>query len=109
MVGALALAVVLTAAAATYGRSLHAAPNFDEGGYSAALDALQHGQKLGTEVYLVQPPGFYFLLEGIQRALGDQLADLRLGMLLVSLVGLLAAYAIGRRYGGVAGGIGAAG
>ena len=106
--GAAILAVLLAATAATYGRSLHTAPNFDEAGYTAALDALHHGQELGTEVYLVQPPGFYFLLEGIARSFGDRLSDLRIGMLLIALLGLVAAYAIGRRYGGVAGGLGAA-
>ena len=92
----------------TYARSLHTAPNFDEAGYTAALDALHHGQRLGTEVYLVQPPGFYFLLQGIAVSFGRELAHLRVGMLLIALVGLVAAYAIGRRYGGVAGGVGAA-
>ena len=108
LLGGALLAGILAMAALTYTHSLNTASNFDEGGYTAALDALRHGQALGSEVYLVQPPGFYFLLEGLAGTIGEPLHDLRIGMLLVALVGLGAAYAIGRRYGGVAGGLGAA-
>ena len=108
LLGGILLAAVLALSAATYARSLDTAANFDEGGYTAALDAVRHGQELGSEVYLVQPPGFYFLLGGLAGTIGEPLRDLRIGMLLVALVGIGAAYAIGRRYGGVAGGIGAA-
>ena len=103
------LAAILVVSAVTYTRSNGSAPTFDEAGYTAALDAIRHGQEIGSQVYLVQPPGFYFLLEWIGGTIGQSLHDLRIGMLLVALVALGAAYAIGRRYGGVAGGLGAAG
>ena len=103
------LAAILVVAAVTYTRSNGSAPTFDEAGYTATLDAIRHGQEIGSQVYLVQPPGFYFLLEWIGGTIGSSLHDLRIGMLLVALVALGAAYAIGRRYGGVAGGLGAAG
>ncbi len=106
--GGILLALILAVAAVTYARSLDTAANFDEGGYTAALDAIRHGQQLGSQVYLVQPPGFYFLLEGLASTIGEPLRNLRIGMLVVALVGIGAAYAIGRRYGGVAGGLGAA-
>jgi len=108
LLGCGVLASILAMSAVTYARSFDTAANFDEGGYTAALDALRHGQALGTDVYLVQPPGFYFLLEGLAATIGDSLHDLRIGMLLVSLAGIAAAYAIGRRFGGPAGGVGAA-
>ena len=102
------LLAIFAIAAATYSRSLGTAPSFDEAGYAAALDAIRHGQEIGSQVYIVQPPGFYFLIDSIGRTIGSSLHDVRVGMLLVSLVGIGAAYAIGRRYGGIAGGLGAA-
>ena len=105
----LALGAVLAASLVMSWAALDRAPNYDEGNYAAALDALRHGQELGSEVYLVQPPGFYLMLEGIAGVLGDGLRALRVGMLLVSLIALAAAFAIGRAYAGTAGGIGAAG
>ena len=62
LVGALGLLAVLVFAGLLYGRSLHAAANYDEGVYLASLDALTHGQSLGDDVYASQPPGFYTLL-----------------------------------------------
>ena len=47
---------------------------------------IRHGQEIGSQVYLVQPPGFYFLLEWIGGTIGPSLRDLRIGMLLVALV-----------------------
>jgi 4-amino-4-deoxy-L-arabinose transferase-like glycosyltransferase len=108
LVEVLALAGLLGLAALLYGRSLHAAANYDEGVYLASLDALRHGQGLGTDVYASQPPGFYVLLSAVSLLPGDGVTDLRIGFLLLALVGLCAAYVIGRKIGGVAGGLGAA-
>jgi 4-amino-4-deoxy-L-arabinose transferase-like glycosyltransferase len=108
LVEALALAGLLGLAALLYGRSLHAATNYDEGVYLASLDALVRGQALGTDVDASQPPGFYVLLSGMSLLPGDGVTDIRVAFLLVALVGLGAAYAIGRRVAGVAGGLGAA-
>ena len=55
--GGLLLALILAAAAVTYARSLDTAANFDEGGYTAALDAIRHGQQLGVQVPLVEVAG----------------------------------------------------
>lgn len=105
---ALLLGGVLLAAGALYASSLHAAANYDEGVYLASLDALGHGQALGTDVYASQPPGFYVLLQALSLLPGDGVVGLRTAFLLVALVGLVAAYAIGRKLAGVAGGLGAA-
>lgn len=108
LVGALGLVGLLVLAAFVYGRSLHAAANYDEGVYLASLDALRHGQELGTDVDTSQPPGFYVLLSTISLLPGDGVTDIRIGFLLVALVGLGAAFAVGRRLAGSPGGLGAA-
>jgi 4-amino-4-deoxy-L-arabinose transferase-like glycosyltransferase len=106
---ALALAGLLAVAAFVYVRGLEAGANYDEGVYLASLDALRHGQELGTEVYASQPPGFYVLLQGLSLLPGDGVEGIRVAFVLVALVGLVAAYAIGRRLAGIWGGLGAAG
>lgn len=102
------LALVLTADALVWTRSLGKAANFDEGGYSIALDALRHGQDLGSEVFLVQPPVFYNLLQGIAWLVGPSFDELRVGMLALSLVGVAAVFVLGRALGGDWAGVAAA-
>ena len=95
-------------AAFVYLRGLEAAANYDEGVYLASLDALRHGQELGTDVYASQPPGFYVLLQALSLLPGDGVEGIRIAFVLVALVGLVATYAIGRRLAGVWGAFGAA-
>ncbi len=106
---ALGLAALLAAAAFVYVRGVEAAANYDEGVYLASLDALRHGQGLGTDVYASQPPGFYVLLQGLSLLPGDGVEGIRVAFVLVALLGLVAAYAIGRKLAGVWGAFGAAG
>ena len=87
---------------------MEAAANYDEGVYLASLDALRHGQELGTDVYASQPPGFYVLLQGLSFLPGDGVIGIRVAFVLVALLGLIAAYAIGRKLAGVWGAFGAA-
>lgn len=103
-----ALAALLAIAGLIYARGLHASANYDEGVYLASLDALRNGQELGTDVYASQPPGFYVLLQGLSLLPGDGVEVLRVAFMLVALVGLVAAYAIGRRLAKGWGGFGAA-
>jgi Dolichyl-phosphate-mannose-protein mannosyltransferase len=105
---ALALAGLLALAAFVYVRGLEAAANYDEGVYLASLDALRHGQELGTDVYASQPPGFYVLLQALSFLPGDGVEGIRVAFVLVALVGVGAAYAIGRRLAGVWGAFGSA-
>lgn len=101
----LALLVALTgAAAAAFGRGVRAGAVYDEGVYAASLDALAHGQKLGSEIFASQPPGFYVLLETERLVFGGSLVAIRTGMLALALVGCLSAYSIGRCLAGRAGG-----
>ena len=106
---ALALACLLTVAGFVYIRGVEAAANYDEGVYLASLDALRHGQELGTDVYASQPPGFYVLLQGLSQLPGDGVGGIRVTFVLMALLGLVAAYAIGRNLAGVWGALGAAG
>jgi 4-amino-4-deoxy-L-arabinose transferase-like glycosyltransferase len=105
--GALGLAGLLAIAGLVYARGLDAAANYDEGVYLASLDALRHGQELGTDVYASQPPGFYVLLQALSLLPGDGVGAIRVAFLLVGLGGLVAAYFIGRRMAGGWGGMGA--
>jgi len=107
--GALLLAGLLAVAGVLFARSLGTRANYDEGVYLASLDALRHGQALGTHVEIPQPPGFYLLLQGIADVFGNGVRAERIGFLLVALLGLVAAFAIGRRAAGAAGGFAAAG
>ena len=66
-----ALALVVAVAAYVYSRDLHTYPNFDEGNYLGSLDALRHGQPLGRDVFLDQPPGWYLLLVAISYPFGN--------------------------------------
>jgi 4-amino-4-deoxy-L-arabinose transferase-like glycosyltransferase len=102
------LALIVVAAAVVYTRSLHTATNYDEGNYLASLDALRHGQRLGSDVFLDQPPGWYLLLQAVAVPFGNTVTGVRTGMLAIALLGLVAAWAAGRAIGGPAAGLGAA-
>lgn len=106
---ALPLAGLLALAGVLFARSLGTRANYDEGVYLASLDALRHGQALGTQVVIPQPPGFYVLLQVMAFVFGNGVRAERIGFLLIALLGLVAAYAIGRRVASVAGGFAAAG
>jgi 4-amino-4-deoxy-L-arabinose transferase-like glycosyltransferase len=102
------LALIVAAAAAVYARSLHTATAYDEGNYLASLDALRHGQHLGSDVFLDQPPGWYLLLQGVGATFGNSVTGVRTGMLVIALLGLVAAWAAARALGGPLAGLGAA-
>jgi 4-amino-4-deoxy-L-arabinose transferase-like glycosyltransferase len=104
-----ALAFIVAAAAYVYTRDLHTYPNFDEGNYLGSLDALRHGQALGKDVYLDQPPGWYLLLVGVSYPFGNSVSGVRVGLTVVTLLAILAAYACGRLAGGPLAGVIAAG
>jgi hypothetical protein len=106
LLGELALLCALTAAAAAvFGRGLRAGAVYDEGVYMASVDALAHGQKLGSEIFASQPPGFYALLEAERAIFGGSLLAIRVAMLALALVGCLSAYYVGRCLAGRPGGL----
>jgi 4-amino-4-deoxy-L-arabinose transferase-like glycosyltransferase len=91
-----------------FSRNLDARTTYDEGVYLASLDALRHGQALGSNVFGSQPPGFYVLLRFVGLFGGSSITDLRLGFLAVALLGCLGAYLVGRLLLGVVAGVAAA-
>ena len=99
------LALLLVAQAYLFSRPLHSAATYDEGVYLAALDALRHGQALGTDVFAAQFPGFYDLLRGLSYATGIGVVAVREGLLGVTLAGTVGGYLVGRRFGGAVGGL----
>lgn len=102
------LAAILAAAVALFQRGLALPPSFDEGVYLAQTDALLHGQRLGTQVFAAQPPGFHWLLL-LGASLGGLGVDpLRLEVLALAVLGLVAAYLVARSLGGPVAGIVAA-
>jgi hypothetical protein len=101
----LLLAVLLAAQAYLFARPLHSAVNYDEAVYLAAVDALRHGQALGTSVFAAQFPGFYDLLRGLTYLAGISVAPVRAGLIGVTLLGSVGGYLLGRRFGGAVGGL----
>jgi hypothetical protein len=104
-----ALAAVLAAAAYVYSRNLHTYPNFDEGNYLGSTDALRHGQALGRDVFLDQPPGWYITLVAVSYPFGNTVTGIRTGLLVVALLAVVAAHVCGRLAGGPVAGLIAAG
>jgi 4-amino-4-deoxy-L-arabinose transferase-like glycosyltransferase len=104
---ALALGALLAPAAVLFSRGLGDRTNYDEGVYLASLDALRHGQELGRDVFASQPPGFYLLLRALGLVAGRSVDGLRIGMIVIAVLGVVAAYVIGRRLAGTAGGLAA--
>lgn len=105
---ALGLGALAVASVAVWSRNLGTRANFDEGGYTLALRTLRSGQELGEDIYLAQPPLFYHLLQAFGATLGTSFDDLRVGMMVISLVALAAAFALGRAFAGDWGGLAAA-
>jgi hypothetical protein len=105
---AVALFGILTAAGSVFVRDLRLLPSFDEGVYLAQTDALRHGQRLGIDIFAAQPPGFHWLLLAAASVDGLGVHQLRLAVMALALIGLLAAYSIGRTLAGPVGGLTAA-
>ncbi len=102
---ALGLSTLLGGVALVGTRGLNAGPNYDEGVYLASLDVLRQGGRLGHDLFVSQPPGFYALLELIGAIAGTSVNAVRLGFLAVSLLGVLGAWLLGRELTGAIGGL----
>ena len=85
-------------------RLLHADTFFDEGTYLVSVDALRHGQSLGTQIFTAQPPGWYYLLDLVASVAGNSLEGIRAGLALIVGLGAAAAYGVGRAFAGRTGG-----
>jgi hypothetical protein len=74
--------------------------NYDEGVYVASLRLLAHGAPLYRPLGYLQPPFFLFALWPWFVAFGQTLFAARLGVVIYSMLGLGAAWWIGRALGG---------
>jgi hypothetical protein len=101
----IALSGLLVAQLYLFSRPIHAATNYDEDVYLAAVNALRHGQALGSQVFAAQFPGFYDLLRGLSYIAGVGIVNLRAALLGVVCLGSIGGWLVGRRVGGVAGGL----
>jgi hypothetical protein len=99
------LAAIVAAQGLLFAQPIHSATNYDEGVYLAAVDALRHGQALGSQVFAAQFPGFYDLLRGLSFLAGLTVTGIRAALLGVVLAGTLGGYLVGRRYGRATGGL----
>jgi Dolichyl-phosphate-mannose-protein mannosyltransferase len=106
----LALTAIVFMQAIVFAQSVPAAASsdYDEGVYLASVDALRHGQALGTQVFTSQPLGWYNLLELVSLATGRSVEAWRVAMLVIALGGTLAAYMVGRLLAGKCAGLTAA-
>ena len=104
----LALAVLVAAQALLFGRLVGTDTDYDEGVYLTSVDALEHGQRLGEDVFAPQPPGWYLLLRLVSIAGADSVRGFHVGMVVVAVLTCLAAYALGRALAGPLAGLGAA-
>jgi 4-amino-4-deoxy-L-arabinose transferase-like glycosyltransferase len=102
------LAGLLVAQGFLFARGVPTPADYDEGVYLAAVDALRHGQELGSEIFTAQPPGYYWLLDAGATLFGSSLDALRAWMIALALLGCVAAWLLGRAFGGSAAGFGAA-
>jgi hypothetical protein len=99
------LAAIVAAQGLLFAQPIHSATNYDEGVYLAAVDALRHGQALGSQVFAAQFPGFYDLLRGLSYLAGLTVTGMRGALLAVVLAGTIGGYLVGRHYGRAAGGL----
>jgi hypothetical protein len=99
------LAAIVAAQGLLFARPIHSAANYDEAVYLAAVDALRHGQALGSSVFAAQFPGFYDLLRGLSFLGGLTVTGMRAALVAVVLAGTVGGFLVGRRYGGAAGGL----
>ena len=62
--------------------------------------ALEHGQRLGEDVFAPQPSGFYLLLRVVSALGADSVRGFHVGMVVVAIATCLAAYLLARALAG---------
>jgi hypothetical protein len=102
-----ALAGLVVAQALLFARLVGSDTDFDEGVYLSSVDALEHGQRLGEDVFAPQPPAWYALLRLISLAGADSVRGFQIGMVVVAIATCFAAYLLGRSIGGPLAGLSA--
>jgi hypothetical protein len=74
--------------------------NYDEGVYLASLRAMRSGGTLFTQVFSSQPPLFLLSLYPFVWLFGPMMLAARSGVVVFSLIGIVAMYLLARRLGG---------
>lgn len=82
--------------------------NYDEGVYWSSLRAMYDGKGLFSPIFSSQPPFFLLSLYPLVALFGPTLLAARLGVVCLSLIGILSLYVLARRLGGPWAGAGAA-
>jgi len=100
-----ALAVLVAAQALLFGRLVGTDTDYDEGVHARQVDALEHGQRLGEDVFAPQPPGWYLLLRLISVAGADSVRGFHLGMVVVAIATCFASYLLARAIAGPVAGL----
>ena len=100
-----ALAGLVVAQAFLFGRLVGFDTDYDEGVYLSSVDALEHGQRLGEDVFAPQPPAWYLLLRVISIVGADSVRGFQIGMVVVAIATCFAAYLLGRALAGPIGGL----
>ena len=75
--------------------------DYDEGVYWQSLRAMANGQPLFSSIFSSQPPFFLLSVYPLYLLFGQSLTAARLAIALFSLVGIVAAYVVGRRLAGM--------
>jgi 4-amino-4-deoxy-L-arabinose transferase-like glycosyltransferase len=89
-------------------RQLHIRAVSDEGNYVLSLQAFEHGESLGRQIFISQPPGFFLWLRGLAVVFGDSLHDARLAMIATVVLAAVALYVTGAKLVNPVGGLAAA-
>jgi 4-amino-4-deoxy-L-arabinose transferase-like glycosyltransferase len=107
-VGPLCLCIVIALALGT-GLSAANLPqiDYDEGVYWQSLRALHNGYRLYEDVFCSQPPFFLLSIYPFYKVLGSTIASARIGVAILSSLGIPGAYLLGTALAGRAGGIAA--
>jgi len=103
-----ALASVLLLAVLLALRGAGSGLTYDEGTYLLSVLNLQGGQALGTDVFAPQPPLFYELVRLSSWVFGPEVEEVRRGIVVAFLAGVLGAYLLVRALVGPWAGVAAA-
>lgn len=99
--------MLAAAQAVLFGRLVGTDTDYDEGVYLTSVEALEHGQRLGEDVFAPQPPVFYLLLRLVSFFGADSVRGFHWGMVVLSVLTCLAAYALARSLAGPVAGLAA--
>ena len=99
-----AIAISLVAIAADIGAA-NLSRIYDEGVYWQSLRAMSGGYHLYEQIFYSQPPLFLLSIYPLYKLFGSTIVSARVGVAILSLLGLPGSYLMGKALGGRAGGV----